>query len=149
MPKIKGFTLIELLMVMGIIAVLVTFFVGVYPSSGKKARDSQRKSDLKQYQTALESYSFANDGEYPPTSGEISTLCTQLKVPSCPDDPKTPTSKYHYKVGASSLSYYLWAELENDNSATKDTIFIVCSEGVAGDKEYDSGDVPASATCPL
>ena len=54
----KGFTLIELLIVISIIGILVTIVSASFVTSQKQARDVQRKSDLKQYQNALEN--FAN-----------------------------------------------------------------------------------------
>ena len=143
----SGFKLIELLIVMAIIAVLVMLFVSAYPSSGSKARDAQRKSDLKQYQTALESYSFANDGEYPHFIGSVKILqlCTSLVMSPCPDDPKVLDGKnYHYTVGAANLSYYLWAELEKEDGGFS-LYQVVCSEGASGEVTTS----PSGVVCPL
>jgi len=64
--KEKGFTIIELLVVILVIGVLSGVLLGVINSSGVrgKARDSQRKADLKRVQTALELY-FADSRAYP------------------------------------------------------------------------------------
>ena len=68
MKSQKGFTLIEILVVVLIISVLSGLVLGVVNSSGirSKARDAQRKADLKQIQTALELY-FADNRRYPPS----------------------------------------------------------------------------------
>lgn len=70
--KDSGFTIIELLVVILVIGVLSGVLLGVVNSSGvrAKARDSQRKADLKKVQTALELY-FADNRAYP-TSGSAS-----------------------------------------------------------------------------
>ncbi|MFC1756149.1 type II secretion system protein [Patescibacteria group bacterium] len=64
--RFSGFTLIELLIVITVIGALSGILLGVINSSGirAKARDSQRKADLKRMQTALELY-FADFRSYP------------------------------------------------------------------------------------
>lgn len=64
----KGFSLIELLIVIAIIGVLVTLIGGNIISGLAKARDTQRKNDLKQLKTALELY-HGNNGTFPSTRG--------------------------------------------------------------------------------
>lgn len=75
----KGFTLIELLVVIGIIGILITVTIVTLNPFGQisKARDAQRKSDLKQIQTALELYSHDTDGY--PTAADWTALMTELK----------------------------------------------------------------------
>ncbi len=59
-----GFTLIELLVVISIIGVLSTLIVANLTSARERARDAQRKSDLRQLQSSLRL--FYNDaGRYP------------------------------------------------------------------------------------
>jgi len=64
--KASGFTLIELLVVITVIGALSGVLLGVINGGGirAKARDSQRKSDIKRIQTALELY-FADFRAYP------------------------------------------------------------------------------------
>jgi general secretion pathway protein G len=52
----KGFTLIELLVVIAIIGMLSALLVPNFMGARERARDAQRKSDLKQIQKALEMY---------------------------------------------------------------------------------------------
>src|ERR1035437_3945054 len=60
----KGFTLIELLIVIVIIGVLSTLLMANFIGVRQRARDAQRKSDLRQIQAALEI--FRSDfGKYP------------------------------------------------------------------------------------
>ncbi len=59
----KGFTLIELLVVVAIIGILSSVVLASLNSAREKARDTRRKSDLKQIQNALELY-YSNCGTY-------------------------------------------------------------------------------------
>src|SRR5437588_640087 len=60
----KGFTLIELLVVIAIIGILATIVMVNVLSVRSRARDTQRKSDIRQIQSALELYR-ADQGSYP------------------------------------------------------------------------------------
>ena len=62
--KNKGFTLIELLVVIAIIGLLASIVMVSLNSARAKARDVNRKSALKQIQTALELY-YDKYGTYP------------------------------------------------------------------------------------
>ena len=61
---IKGFTLIELLVVITIIGILATGATAVYTSQIQKARDSNRVTDIKSLQGAVEQ-AYADLSEYP------------------------------------------------------------------------------------
>ena len=52
----RGFTLIELLVVVAIIGALSSIMLPNFMAARERARDSQRKSDLKQLQKSLELY---------------------------------------------------------------------------------------------
>jgi prepilin-type N-terminal cleavage/methylation domain-containing protein len=66
-PKKKsGFTLIELLITIGVISILASAVAIVMPGQLKKARDTQRKSDLARVQKALVLY-YQDKGHYPCT----------------------------------------------------------------------------------
>lgn len=148
--KVKnwGFTLIELLVVISIIGILVALVAVSYTQAQKQARDTQRKSDIKQYQAALEQY--ANNtagGTYPPIGSTAATLCTNyLLTPgymaSCPTGVRSgdTTYQYHYATNAG-LDYFLQFRLETKAN----TWFIACSNGRTGDLV----GAPAGTTCPL
>jgi len=63
----KGFTLIELLIVIAILGILAAgILVAINPvAQMQKARNSQRKADLRNMQQAVESYAIRNNGVYP------------------------------------------------------------------------------------
>ncbi|OGM09007.1 hypothetical protein A2W13_00605 [Candidatus Woesebacteria bacterium RBG_16_36_11] len=137
----KGFTLIELLVVIAIIGILVaaSFFgiQGVF----ENARDTQRKSDLKQFQNALGVYASRNNSLYPgrPNGGSTIDLCSYLSLTVCPNDPNydaaigTPTYQYRTVDGTngtpSASAYYLWSIIEATDS---DDYWVICSNGKIG-----------------
>jgi prepilin-type N-terminal cleavage/methylation domain-containing protein/prepilin-type processing-associated H-X9-DG protein len=66
-----GFTLVELLVVIGIIGVLIGILFPVVAAARRAARDTKCANNLRQLATALVAYAGANQGAYPPNSGEI------------------------------------------------------------------------------
>ena len=168
-----GFTLIELIIVMAILGVLATVFVANYPASLDRSRDTQRKSDLKQYQTALESYASRSNGLYPlrdvaggvrsSDNAGLPSLCNDLGLnigagTDCSADPKdnqsvcsTSLCRYFYRSNGSlntgvagATTYVLWGALQRPLSPAVNRYFIVCSNGKSGE-----GPVPVSSACPI
>ena len=149
-----GFTLIELLVVVSIIGILAALSTVSFTSTQKQARDTQRKSDLKQYQSALENYANKNSSLYPrwPTSVNTESLCTSLNMSDCVNDPRNTadsTYYYHYQSNgtgndgtAAATSYVLWAKLEN----TTNMYWVVCSTGVSG--KINSSTSFSGGVCP-
>lgn len=149
----KGFTLIELLVVISVIGVLATLVLVSFGPAQKQARDTQRKSDLKQYQTALENFASRQAGMvYPSRTSSVvaDTLCSTLGIlGTCPADPKTDRSYRYISDGTGSPSinatkYVLWAQLENTS-----TYFVVCSNGKVGAKAQTGWSNPTGGTCPI
>jgi prepilin-type N-terminal cleavage/methylation domain-containing protein len=114
--KIAGFTLIELLVVIGVLGVLVTgIVIAVNPAQQlAKARDSARKSSLKQIRGALDAYRIAY-GTYPITGGWIAStqpgwqtfLGSELKtVPVDPSQNGTGCSWPWVTASCSWFAYY-------------------------------------------
>lgn len=156
---LRGFTLIELLIVISIIGVLAGLLLASYSTAQRQARNTQRRSDLKQYQTALENYGSKNNFLYPGrnTAGGVSattTLCTDLgsaNISGCPEDPRfdeDATFEYRYisdgdnSGGATALVWVLWGKIESD---TGTRYWVVCSNGNSG----EVSTAPTSSTCPL
>lgn len=128
-----GFTLIELLIVIAIIGILTTLLTANFIGVRQRSRDSQRKSDVRQMQSALELYR-SDQGSYPlpnansspancpvgtPTSLK-STDCTTStylnKVPLDPGGSSWPS----YKYSSNGSTYSITACLENGNDSDKD-----------------------------
>jgi len=116
----KAFTLIELLVVIAVIGLLASIVSVAVNSARVKARDVQRKANIKQIQTALELYYDAN-GAYPPSGGAASpnsgwsnstdaswnTLQTALApyLSTLPHDPREDASGWP-GGGAQSFAYF-------------------------------------------
>ena len=152
----NGFTLIELLVVISVIGILVSLAFVSFTQSQKQARDVQRKSDLRQYQNALENFANGNNSLFPARTGASvsasTTLCTDLNAYfnpdiTCPEDPKgSPTYKYRSNGTEGTVSatvYVLWAQLESAPTF----YWVVCSNGRAG--QTNTGIPPAAGTCPI
>jgi prepilin-type N-terminal cleavage/methylation domain-containing protein len=154
----KGFTMIELLVVIAIIGILASLALISFSGSQKQARDSQRKSDLKQYQNALELFANQNNGLYPSRTdisgaSASTTLCDDLAISTCPEDPRNADdASFIYKYqsngtgagAADATSYVLWGKLENVSTTT---YWVLCSTGVVG--KVTSGIPPTGGVCPL
>lgn len=138
--KQKGFTLIELLVVISIIGLLASVVLASLNSARVKARDTRRKADIRQLQTALEMY-YNDNGDYPAdaANGSISALITALQptyMSKVPNDPQntggTPdwawsnqNTYYYWKTNSPAVDwggwpagkiYVLWYRLEQESS---------------------------------
>ncbi|HSX14861.1 MAG TPA: prepilin-type N-terminal cleavage/methylation domain-containing protein [Candidatus Saccharimonadales bacterium] len=119
----QGFTLLELLIVIVIIGILALIIVPGLASGPKRARDAQRKSDMRAVKNALETY-YNDNNAYP--AGDYAGLSAHLVtayIPSMPADPKSGNPAYVYTpvpsgcAAGACTSYVLDATLEN----TKDS----------------------------
>ncbi len=152
---ITGFTLIEMLVVVSIVGILASLTLVSFTSSQKSARDTQRKSDLKQYATALEGFASNHNSLYPERASTVSaksTLCTDLAITTCPEDPKNTadaTYVYNYQSNGASTGtakatkYVVWAKIEKTTE-----YWVVCSDGKVGGKAQ-AGFSVSGGTCPI
>ncbi|MGB9707410.1 MAG: type II secretion system protein [Microgenomates group bacterium] len=127
MRKKESFTLIELLVVIAIIGGLSALLLPNFMGARERARDAQRKNDLKQIQKALEMYKQdQKPPAYPtPVSCESSTCFpnsdgvwqdgTNTYMNKVPKDPNRTANggAYYYFVNNDALTYTLCACLEN------------------------------------
>lgn len=109
-----GFTIVELLVVIVVIAILVALTLPNLFGLQRRARDDDRKNDLKNLQSALETY-YTDEQGYPATLAELVTGY----INAVPTDPQggaytyTPTPAGC--ISGDCSSYTLTADLENDN----------------------------------
>lgn len=121
----SGFTLLELLIVLVIIGILAVLIIPNLVSGPARARDSQRKSDMRNVKTALETY-FNDNNQYPAGSGTagyigLSSTLIPNYIKVLPVDPKAGTQSapiYQYNATCSGspsvcTSYMLQTTLEN------------------------------------
>ncbi|GAB4219133.1 MAG: hypothetical protein Fur009_3720 [Candidatus Microgenomates bacterium] len=110
----KAFTLLELLVVIGIIAVIVSFGFTSYSTAQKKSRDAKRKNDLKTIQNALEQYYSICSYNYPASlpSGGNKLTATTTNCPSLASSvdiitmPKDPLGGNYQCVGTCDSTGY-------------------------------------------
>ncbi|MFZ3301747.1 MAG: type II secretion system protein [Microgenomates group bacterium] len=127
-----GFTLIELLVVVSLIGVLATLVIANMNSARERARDAQRKSDLRNIQTGLRLY-YNDNGGYPLKAVLDSFWdiewsdngVTYMNV--LPNDPLAPTQVYTYTY-TDSETYTIKACLEN-KSDDKAVVDATCPSG--------------------
>ena len=131
----KGFTLIELLIVIAIIGVLATLLMVNFVGVRQRARDAQRKSDLRQIQSALEIWrsdngSYPASAEFAPrglgTCGDPLIKNGTTYMVKIPCDPSN-TGKFVYTYVSSggvqtSAGYTLYSCLENVGDSQKDKV---------------------------
>ncbi len=121
-----GFTLIELLVVVSLIGILATLVLANLNAARQRGRDAQRKSDLRNIQTALQLY-YNDYDKYPEGSSTIygcgangTSECDwgdsfesgiQKYMSTLPDDPLPDVSYSYQQIDAD--DYTLTACLEN------------------------------------
>jgi type II secretion system protein G len=120
----KGFTLLELLIVIVIIGILAVLIIPNLVSGPQRARDSQRKSDLRNIKTALETY-YNDNNQYPNTSWKTDLSSgTAPYMKTIPQDPKTQADySYTPTCTTTCTDYKLSTTFENkgDSQATDKT----------------------------
>lgn len=139
----RSFTLIELLVVIAIIGSLSAILLPNFMGARERARDSQRKSDLKQIQKALEMYkqdlsppAYPSDGFFETNKdkcwyqGAVADSCPAGSTIYMNKVPKDPTStKQYYFDNKGNLEYELCVCLENIADPDKSTSCSTCGTG--------------------
>lgn len=104
----KGFTIIELLVVIVIIGILVALTLPNLFSAQARGRDTDRKNELKNVQTKLETY-FNDNGSYPTSMDDA------VANAGVTDDERTGPRNDTYGYESDGDSYTLTATMENEN----------------------------------
>ncbi len=123
----KGFTLIELLIVVVIIGILAAIAIPSFLNQKSKASDAAAKTQVRTGQTAAETYSTDNNGEYL----NMTTALLQKIEPTLND----ATSATFTSVAATATTY----EIKSVSVATKDEFVI---------KRLANGEVERLCTSP-
>lgn len=107
----KGFTIIELLVVVAIIGMLGAVVLSALSTSRAKSYDTQRVSDVKQLQNALQLY-YNDYKRYPTTLNP--DLLVPLYIKAIPADPRTGADYQYAALGSGTRcsDYHLGATLE-------------------------------------
>lgn len=108
----KGFTIIELLVVIVIIGILVALALPNLFSAQARGRDTDRKNELKNLQTRLETY-FNDNGEYPST--DTAAMVAALGGSATDDEYVDPRNNPYVYESTDGTSFTLTADLENDS----------------------------------
>lgn len=119
--NMRGFTLVELLVVIAIIGILSTLLTANFIGVRQRGRDSQRKSNLRQIQSALELYR-ADQAGYPTTLSPCGSAFTSPNgqtryMEKIPCDPNGTSYTYS---STDITRYTVIACLENQNDSEKD-----------------------------
>ncbi len=112
----KGFTLIELLVVITIIGVLTTLVTTNFVGVRQRARDAQRKADIRQIQSAVELYR-SDVGTYPVRTTPVRLNSTACATSQALSNPTSATTSYMAKIpcdplgttGYNSGNYYYYS----------------------------------------
>ncbi len=135
----KGFTLIELLVVIAIIGILTSIVLAGVGGVRAKGRDSQRISDIKLYESALNNY-FDSCYAYPANLDALSVATSCYPKPVITSSPKDPLNRSPYQYGyyldtTPTIKYHLCATLEYSygNNKGKAGVGGSAQSGISGD----------------
>lgn len=120
----RGFTLIELLIVLAIVGTLTSILMVNFLGARERGRDAERKSEMRQMQTAFEMYR-ADQGTYPPaplpacdTPLAVGSTTYMQKIPCDPSN----TGQHVYRYTTTGTAYTLSTCLENEKDSQKDKV---------------------------
>ena len=133
--KSKGFTIVELLIVIIVIGILATLVIALFTSANlftsakKKARDSQRQTDIVALQDYIEGY-YAESGKYPTLANINDSAWRGTNMegldPAALADPNNPTSQQLVAGAAAVPNNYAYSVTQDDGTTT-------CDNGAGGD----------------
>ncbi|MBI3983669.1 prepilin-type N-terminal cleavage/methylation domain-containing protein [Candidatus Microgenomates bacterium] len=113
-----GFTIVELLVVIVVIAILIALTLPNLFGLQRRARDDDRKNDLKNVQSALETF-YSDESVYPDALADL----VPDYISAIPTDPQGAAYTYApVPAGCTTncTSWSLTADLENNNDPQAD-----------------------------
>lgn len=111
--KRAGFSILEIVVVIVVIAFFAVLIIPGLISGPSRARDVQRKTDLRLIKSSLENY-FNQNGVYPANLSDLAKGATPF-LNKVPVDPKTAKEYIYLPTGNPPSQYILQATLENKN----------------------------------
>lgn len=119
----RGFTIVELLIVIVVIGILAALVIVTYNGIQQKARDTERKTDVKAVQGQLEAY-WANNAKYPTLANvnDAAFRTANMKGldPAALADPKNSSSQALCASTAANCYGYSVTPAGCDNAANGD-----------------------------
>lgn len=119
----RGFTIVELLIVIVVIGILAALVIVTYNGIQQKARDTERKTDVKALQGQLEAY-WANTAKYPTMANVNDSAFRSANMkgldPAALADPKDAASQQLCAATASDCYGYSLTPAGCDNGAGGD-----------------------------
>lgn len=116
----RGFTIVELLIVIVVIGILAALVIVTYAGIQQRARDTERKTDVKGIQGQLEAY-WADNARYPTLAqandGPFRTANFKGLPAEAFADPKNPTSQLLCAATSSNCYGYALTPASCDNTA--------------------------------
>ena len=115
LKKLLGFTLVELLVAIAIIALIISLSVISFGSVRQQGRNTQRITDIKLIQVALQNY-YHDEGRYPTTlisgqplvgSTSSTTYMAIIPIGPTPADGNCTSTNYIYTANDNNYSYSL------------------------------------------
>src|SRR3954469_5137578 len=120
----SGFTIVELLIVIVVIGILAALVIVTYNGIQQKARDTERKTDIKALQGHMEAY-WADNAKYPTlaqandaSAGGFRQTNFKGLDPASFADPKNSTSQQLCAAAAANCYGYAATPAGCDNTAT-------------------------------
>lgn len=149
--KEQGFTIVELLIVIVVIGILAGLVITTYNGIQQKARNTERTTDLKTFQSQLEAY-YATNGRYPTntdlggtSASNVTFIAANLKGMDKETlrDPKGTAADYSLNTGSTvggNKYTYNPSPASCDNSATDCTSYVLTAvpEGGGSNIVYNS-----------